>query len=399
MSQDAITQAVSERYARAAMTGEQMCCPTGYNMDDLKEFIPEEVLNISYGCGTPAGLDTVRLGETVLDIGSGGGIDCFEAARRVGPRGRVIGVDMTDAMLAIARRNAPIVARNLGYADTNIEFRKGHAAAMPIPDNSIDLIISNCVINLAPDKRAVFREMFRILNPGGRFTISDIVADRPVPNYLVQDTVKWGDCLSGALPVSAYMEEMVEAGFLGLHQIKYVPWQVIDGIHFLSLTFTGYKIPLPTQPTSSDAQFATLRGPFRRVMDERGRTYERGQPKPIECGTARLLKAPPFRDLFLLTDSAIPLTASDPQWCAIQPPTVPCGWKGDYALFTGPFLEVEDDDHHTYRRGIPVEICSKTLTVLESSPYRRHFAVINRASTSGQTSVQETSCRSSGSCC
>jgi arsenite methyltransferase len=374
-----------------------MCCPTGYNMDDLKRFIPEEVLSISYGCGTPAGLDTVGLGETVLDIGSGGGIDCFEAARRVGPAGRVIGVDMTDAMLDIARRNAPVVARNLGYADLNVEFRKGHAAAMPVADNSIDLIISNCVINLASDKQAVFREMFRILKPGGRFTISDVVADQPVPNYLIQDTVKWGDCLSGALPVSAYMTGMIEAGFLGLHQIKHIPWQVIDGIHFLSLTFTGYKLPM--EPTSNGVHFATLRGPFRCVIDERGHAYERGRPEPIDCGTARLLQAPPFHDLFLLTDSSAPLTASDPRWCSIQPPPVPCVWKGDYALFTGPFLEVEDDDHHAYRRGTPVEICSKTLAVLESSSYRRHFAVINRASASEQTVAEETSCNSTGSCC
>ncbi len=143
MANDSVTQQVSERYARAATTGEQMCCPTGYNFDDLSRFIPEEILKISYGCGTPAGLDTVNPGETVLDIGSGGGIDCFEASRRVGPSGRVIGIDMTDEMLAIARRHAPTVAANLGYPAANVEFRKGMADAMPAEANSIDLIISN----------------------------------------------------------------------------------------------------------------------------------------------------------------------------------------------------------------------------------------------------------------
>ncbi len=204
MSNDAITQQVSERYARAAATGEQMCCPTGYNFDDLKTFIPEEVLKISYGCGTPAGLATVKAGETVLDIGSGGGIDCFEAARLVGPSGRVIGIDMTDTMLEIARSYAPAVAKNLGHPKPVTEFRTGMADAMPVDDGTVDLIISNCVINLAPDKHTVFREMFRVLRPGGRFTISDIVSDQTVPQYMIHDTEKWENCLSGALTITEY---------------------------------------------------------------------------------------------------------------------------------------------------------------------------------------------------
>src|SRR5436309_15649567 len=145
MSNETITQAVSERYARAAATGEQICCPTGYNFEDLRTFVPEEVLKVSYGCGTPVGLDTVRAGETVLDIGSGGGIGCFEAARRIGSSGRVIGLDMTDTMLEIPRRNAPIVARDLGYASSNVEFRKGMADTMPITVETIDVVCPNCV--------------------------------------------------------------------------------------------------------------------------------------------------------------------------------------------------------------------------------------------------------------
>ena len=154
--------------------------------------------------------------EVVLDIGSGGGIDCFEASRKVGASGKVIGIDMTDEMLSLARTHAPTVAKNLGYPASNVDFRKGFADAMPVEDNQVDLIISNCVINLAPDKKKVFREMFRVLQPGGRFTISDIVADRPIPQYMIHDSAKWGDCLSGALTIQDYWGGLREAGFTGL---------------------------------------------------------------------------------------------------------------------------------------------------------------------------------------
>lgn len=392
---DEITQKVSERYARAAATSEQMCCPTGYNFNDLKTFIPEEVLKISYGCGTPAGLDTVRPGETVLDIGSGGGIDCFEASRRVGPAGRVIGIDMTDTMLEIARRNAPIVAKNLGHPASNVEFRKGMADAMPVDDGSADLIISNCVINLAPDKRKVFREMFRVLKPGGRFTISDIVADQTVPQYLVHDAEKWGDCLSGALTVGDYIGGMVEAGFRAIHQVKTIPWQEIDGIRFLSITLTGYKLP-PVQP-SARSRFATLVGPFSRVVDELGQSYRRGVPQQIDPRSEQMVNAPPCQRLFVQSESPMAIEPSDPRWTAVLPEEKPCVWKGDFAIFTGPFAEVEDDDHHVFRRGDPVEICSKTLRVLRTEHYQPHFAFINRASQ--EVAGEAVSCVPEGGCC
>ncbi len=395
MPDDSITQKVSERYAKAVTTGEQMCCPTGYNFDDLRSFVPEEVLRVSYGCGTPAGLATVRPGETVLDIGSGGGIDCFEAARRVGSSGRVIGVDMTDEMLAMARRNAPIVAANLGYAQPNVEFRKGHAENIPVEDGTIDLIISNCVINLAPDKRKVFREMFRVIRPGGRFTISDIVADQPVPQYLIHDQQKWGDCLSGALPAWDYLHGLVEAGFLGVHQMKFSPWSVIDGIHFFSLTMTGYKL-LNAAPTAQ-AGHATLLGPFSRAVDETGQVYRRGKPEAVSARTALMLAAPPFEGLFLLSQEPTVLATTDRRLVSVLPADAPCVWRGHFALFTGPFVEAEDDDHHVYRRGVPLEICSKTLDVLESGPYSRHFTVINRAGEA--VSGNEVSCDPSGGCC
>lgn len=392
---DTITQTVSDRYARAAATGEQMCCPTSYDFAELRSFIPDEVLKISYGCGTPVGLKAVRSGETVLDIGSGGGIDCFEASRLVGPSGHVVGIDMTDTMLEIARRNAPIVAANLGYASANVEFRKGMADAIPVDDNTIDLIISNCVINLAPDKRKVFREMFRVTKPGGRFTISDIVSDQQAPQYLIHDAEKWGDCLSGALTLADYMAGMGEAGFLGIHLVSFSPWQVIDGIHFFSVTLTGYK--LQAQPTTQTDCYATLRGPFSRMVDEHGICYNRGVSQPIRPETALLLSQPPFVTYFVLSHEPISFDPSDTRWWSVLPSQTPCAWRGDFALLAGPFREVADDDHHVYRRGEPLEICSKTLAVLTTEGYAPHFAIINRASQ--RVNGGEVTCAPAGGCC
>lgn len=395
MSIDEITQKVSDRYAKAASTGERMCCPTSYDMGALKSFIPEEVLRISYGCGTPAGLTTVKPGETVLDIGSGGGIDCFEASRLVGPSGRVIGIDMTDTMLEIARENAAVVAANLGYPTSNVEFRKGLADAMPVEDETVDLIISNCVINLAPNKRKVFGEMFRVAKPGGRFTVSDIVADQTVPQYLVHDVKKWGDCLSGALTLTDYIAGMVGAGFLGVHMITFSPWQVIDGIHFFSVTLTGYK--LPAAVANPFVRFATLRGPFNRVVDERGNIYQRGIPQPITGDDVLLLGHAPLAEHFVLTGEPLWLDQADPRWSAVFPEQAPCLWQGDFALLAGPFVEAADDDHHVYRQGEPLEICSKTLRVLSTPGYAPHFAILNRAGLA--VSENPVSCPPSGGCC
>jgi arsenite methyltransferase len=395
MNSENLTRQVSERYAQAVRSGEQICCPTGYDFDDLRTFIPEEVLKVSYGCGTPAGLETVRTGETVLDIGSGGGIDCFEAARRVGPTGSVIGIDMTDEMLALARRNTPAVASKLGYPRINIEFRKGLADAMPVQGETIDLIISNCVINLTPDKPKAFREMVRVLKPGGRFTIADIVSDAPVPNYLKYDPEKWGNCLSGALPVSEYLQGLAEAGFSGIHQVKFMPWQSIDGIRFLSLTITGYKLPPATD--AHEIGHATLRGPFSRVVDENGRTYRRGIPLRIDARSAQVLRTPACAGLFVLSPDPVPLPPSDPRFVAVLPKDEPCVWQGRFAILTGPFLEADDDDHHTYRRGMPMEICSKTMAVLTAADYRNYFAIVNRVER--PATGTEVSCSPNGSCC
>lgn len=390
-----ITRSVNQRYAKAVTNGEQLCCPTGYNHEDLGQFIPEPVLKVSYGCGTPVGLSTVQPGEVVLDIGSGGGIDCFEASRKVGPHGRVIGIDMTNEMLALARTHAPTVARNLGYPEPNVDFRKGFADAMPVEDDQVDLIISNCVINLAPDKVKVFQEMFRVLRPGGRFTISDIVADQPIPNYLIYDKAKWGDCLSGALAIKDYWGGLRDAGFKGLHQVMIIPWRVIDGIHFVSITLTGYKLALTS--SSPSPAFATLTGPFSQAVDELGTTFHRGQPQQIDELTASLFALVPYKDRFIIAERPVSLSAQDSRTVAIHPEEAPCVWEGRFAVLTGPFLAVCDDDHHLYRCGEPVEICSKTFDVLQASHYQPYFGTINRAR-EGVTS-EPVICGTSTGCC
>lgn len=390
----AITQAVNQRYAEAVTNGEQMCCPTGYDHEDLGKFIPEAVLNVSYGCGTPVGLSTVQPGEVVLDIGSGGGIDCFVASRQVGPTGKVIGIDMTDEMLTLARTHAQTVADNLGYPTSNVEFRKGLADSMPVEADSVDLIISNCVINLAPDKNRVFQEMYRVIRPGGRFTISDIVADQPIPNYMTHDTRKWGDCLSGALTIQAYWGGLRQAGFRGLHQITVIPWRVIDGIHFLSVTLTGYKTRV--SPASMKPAFATLLGPFSKVIDEEGRTFHRGNRQQIDEKTFALLSLPSYKGCFSFTTQpdAIP---QDSRLVSIKPDKAPCMWEGHFAILMGPFLEGQDDDHHTFYSGDPLEICSKTIKVLSDPSYQPYFGLINRAKES--PSADPVICGSASGCC
>lgn len=177
----------------------------GYHAEDL-EGLPKGA-NLGLGCGHPTALAALRPGEVVLDLGSGGGIDCFLAARKVGPRGRVIGVDMTAEMLAKARANA----RRAGYR--NVEFRLGEIEHLPVADGSVDVVLSNCVINLAPDKGAVYREAFRALRPGGRIAVADVVATRPIPRRKRQDPSLWSSCSSGALQVRTLKSLLRRMGF------------------------------------------------------------------------------------------------------------------------------------------------------------------------------------------
>ena len=178
-----------------------------YSADELGT-VPQEVRELSLGCGNPTAIAELRPGEAVLDLGSGSGLDCFLAAHQVGPEGRAVGLDMSDDMLELARRNLAKVGA------TNVEFHKGEMESMPLPQAAFDVIISNCVINLSPDKDAVFHEAFRVLKPGGRLQVSDIVWTRTPTAAEREDLASWAGCIAGALQVDEYVSSLEAAGFV-----------------------------------------------------------------------------------------------------------------------------------------------------------------------------------------
>jgi SAM-dependent methyltransferase len=232
---DTIHDAVQEHYGAIARSlnvvqpGASSCCgaPADASVNcefdssslydpALLEGLPVDVTHLSLGCGDPVSIASLRPGETVLDLGSGGGIDCFLAARQVGETGYVIGVDMTPDMLAKANANKA----KMGV--TNVEFRQGYIEKMPVDDNTIDVIMSNCVINLSPDKLAVFKEAFRVLKPGGRVSISDIVTEGEFTPQQRADAAKWAECVSGAIDVNDYTGIMREVGFTDIQVVDKV---------------------------------------------------------------------------------------------------------------------------------------------------------------------------------
>ena len=222
MRKEEIKKVVREGYAKIAKQDSSCCAPVnsccgstdlaqdigksiGYTEEELKA-VPEGA-NLGLGCGNPVALASLRKGETVLDLGSGAGVDCFLAADKVGENGRVIGVDMTPEMIERARENA----RKGNYG--NVDFRLGEIGNLPVADNSVDIVISNCVINLAPDKRRVFTEAFKVLKPGGRLMISDIVLLRELPDFIKNSIEAYIGCLSGAIMRNEYIEAIKAAGF------------------------------------------------------------------------------------------------------------------------------------------------------------------------------------------
>ena len=209
-----IKEAVREKYSQAALRAGSCCGPasaspiTSNLYSDLEAGeLPETAVLASLGCGNPTALAELKQGETVLDLGSGGGIDVLLSARRVRPTGKAYGLDMTDEMLALARENQKKAGSQ------NVEFLKGEIEHIPLPDNSVDVIISNCVINLSADKDQVIREAFRVLKPGGRFAVSDVVTRGQVPEQLRRDMLLWVGCIAGALEESEYKAKLTAAGF------------------------------------------------------------------------------------------------------------------------------------------------------------------------------------------
>lgn len=344
---------VKNRYANAAKAPEAaLCCPVDYGRKYL-EAIPQEVIETDYGCGDPS--KYIRAGETVLDLGSGTGKICFIASQVVGPEGRVIGVDMTDDMLEVARRNAPVVAKAIGYA--NVEFRKGRIQDLaldlevldaelkkrPITDAAsflaadelaeelritrplvasdfIDVVVSNCVLNLVEprEKPQLFREIFRVLKKGGRAEISDIVADEDVPEHLQNDPELWSGCISGALIEEAFLQAFADAGFYGIEILKFdsQPWRTVEGIEFRSLTVQAFKGK--QGPCFERNQAVIYRGPFKEVLDDDGHRMERGVRYAVCDKTYNLYKKAPYAQFFELVDPRedVPLETAKPFDCA-----------------------------------------------------------------------------------
>ncbi|MGX2039170.1 methyltransferase domain-containing protein [Methylocaldum sp. MU1018] len=344
-----VETSVLERYSDGAQRVEPaLCCPVDYDKTLLK-LLPQEIIEKDYGCGDPSRY--VREGDIVLDLGSGGGKICYMAAQLVGDGGRVIGVDMNDAMLALARKYQAEMADKLG--GDRVRFVKGYIqdlaldlAAMEehlkrhpvrtaedlaalgawqatqrrtrplIPDRSVDLVISNCVLNLVDDndKRQLVREIYRVLKPGGRIAVADIVSDEPVPAHLKADPNLWSGCISGAFREQDFLNAWVEAGFIAVKLDKWdaAPWRTIEGIEFRSATVTAVK---GDGKDCIDRGHAVIyRGPYEEVRDEEGHVFPRGERIAVCERTFRTITEGPYKDDFIGVE---PHVLQEPMaWCA-----------------------------------------------------------------------------------
>jgi SAM-dependent methyltransferase len=364
-----VERTVQERYTDAAGSrSEDLCCPQLYD-PRLLEAIPEEVLQRDYGCGDPSRY--VREGDTVLDLGSGGGKICFIASQIVGAKGCVIGIDMTDQMLGLSRSAAPTVAERIGYA--NVTFHKARIQDLAldlgrlegwlrenpvqsaeglsaledvserlrhehplVPDASVDIVISNCVLNLVrdSDKPKLIREIFRVLKPGGRIAISDIVSDEFVPADLKADPELWSGCIAGAFQEEK--RELEAAGFYGIAWDRWEeePFRVVQGIEFRALTVTARKGK--EGPCFEANQAVIYRGPWRKVEDDDGHVLRRGERTAVCAKTYRLFTRAPYEEHVVPVPSRVPVPEGDqrPFDCERTAPRHPRETKGEAYLET-----------------------------------------------------------------
>ena len=326
-----VEQAVAKRYSSASKSVEpSLCCPVQYD-PKLLEVLPDELIERDYGCGDPS--RHLKPGETVVDLGSGGGKVCYIASQVVGPEGQIIGVDMNDDMLSLARQHQAEVSRRIGF--DNVRFHKGRIqdlaldldvfeeylrrqpvassgdwlralaeaerlrrTAPMIASDSVDVVVSNCVLNLVDPaaRQRLFAEMFRVLKRGGRAVISDIVCDEPVPQRLKDDPALWSGCISGAYVESEFLEAFAEAGFYGMELVDRpsAPWATVEGIEFRSVTVCAYKGK--QGPCIDYKQAVIYQGPWKSVMDDDGHTLRRGVPTAV-CGkTYRIYNRAPYQD-------------------------------------------------------------------------------------------------------
>ncbi len=362
--------ATRQRYSAAAQSREEaLCCPVDYDRT-LLEAIPDEVIERDYGCGDPSRY--VRAGETVLDLGSGGGKICFIASQLVGSQGRVIGVDMNDEMLGLARESAPAVAENIGYA--NVEFRRGRIQDLVmnvdrleswlndhpvksiqdltrleeekerlcrehplVADDSVDLIVSNCVLNLVreEEKDQLIAEMYRVLKPGGRIAHSDIVSDEVVPTHLKNDPELWSGCVSGAFQELDFLKRLEAAGFYGIEIDKWEsqPFAVVEGIEFRSVTVLAKKGK--EGPCMEAGHAIVYKGPWKQVIDDDGHTLERGVRTAVCAKTFRILSGEPYEEqtIGIAPGISIPEDEQSEFDCTRREPRHPKETKGaDYRL-------------------------------------------------------------------
>lgn len=298
---------VKDFYGQAAThPQENLCCPTVYPAEDTSH-IPKDVIERFYGCGSPVSIAGIAAGETVVDLGSGAGIDCFIAARKTGPEGKVIGVDMTDEMLGVANESKSAVSEKLGY--DNVEFRKGFLEEIPVETKSVDLITSNCVINLSPDKRKVLSEMWRVLGDHGRIVVSDVVSAGEIPEHIKNDKQLLGECIAGSLTENQFLSYLEQAGFYGLEVLNKTYWKSVENTDFYSITVRGYKFE-KTAGCVYTGQYAIYKGPFKVAIDDEGHVFPRNQPVEICTDTAQKLSRDPYSGMFTVTEPGVNTTES-----------------------------------------------------------------------------------------